>query len=76
VERMGDERIAKPVYKGRVNKRIIKGRPKKSRLNIVQKCLENKNVINTKSGMHKRKCMNRTIMNVEEGAKVCKDRKK
>jgi hypothetical protein len=41
---MGDERIAKHVYKGRVKKRRMKGRPKMSWLNVVQKCLENKNV--------------------------------
>jgi hypothetical protein len=42
VEKMEDERIAKQVYKGRVNKRRMKGRPKKSWLNVVQKCLESK----------------------------------
>jgi hypothetical protein len=34
VERMGDERIAKQVYKGRVNKKRMKGRSKKSWLNV------------------------------------------
>jgi hypothetical protein len=29
VKRMGDERIAKQVCKGRVNKKRMKGRPKK-----------------------------------------------
>jgi hypothetical protein len=39
---MGDKGIAKQVYKGRVNKKRMKGRPKKSWLDVVQKCLENK----------------------------------
>jgi hypothetical protein len=49
---------------------------KKSWLNIVQKCLENKNVRSIKNGRHERKWMNHPIMNVGEAAKVCKDNKK
>jgi hypothetical protein len=74
VERMEDERIAKQVYNGRVNKRRMKRRPKMSWLNVVQKCVENKNVRCIKSGRHERICMNHPIMNVE-AAKVCKDHK-
>jgi hypothetical protein len=45
-------------------------------LNVVQKCLENKNVRSIKTGRHDSKCMNRPIMNVEEAAKIYKDHKK
>jgi hypothetical protein len=64
VERTGDERIAKQAYNGTVNKRRMKGRPKKSWLNVVQKCLENENVRSIKNGRHERKCTNSPIMNV------------
>jgi hypothetical protein len=62
VERMGDERIAEQVYKARVNKKRMKGRQKKSSLNVLQKYLENRNVRSIKNGRHERKCMNRPIM--------------
>jgi hypothetical protein len=66
VERMGDERISKQVHKDRVNKRRMNGRPTKTWLKVVQKCLENANMRSIKNGRHARKCMNRPITNVEE----------
>lgn len=71
VVRMGEERIAKQVFKGRVEGKRDRGRPKKVWLDGIEDCLKSKNV---KSTRNKRSCV-RQRMNVAEASEVCKDRR-
>jgi hypothetical protein len=71
VERMDDGRLTKQIYKGSVNGRRGKGRPRKTWLDVVDASLKNKRVKSTKN---KRKCQ-KQLMGVNEAREVCKDRK-
>jgi Reverse transcriptase (RNA-dependent DNA polymerase)/Endonuclease-reverse transcriptase len=71
VERMGDERIAKMVYKGKIEGRRTKGRPRSTWSGMIEKNLKKRNVLSKKN---KRTCM-KGIMRLEEASVVCRDRK-